>query len=565
MKKKLFIIASFAMASLVVSQAAFAETFKISSPETDSSISSLYNTRPTGAKDEWTSEIHSYDTVRHTEEGLLSKIKIVPGAKNAEVYIDDTLIGTNTVTVELEPGRHTVKVKKSLWDTREVTIRAVEDRDSYFYVAMEYIGGHLDFVTTPSNARVSVSGSGSSSSTNVYSSGIDLEAGTYTVNYICFGYKEMNRSVEVIPEKKRTVTATMDTVPFEYTRISTDRPSFNPKNGGKFGKIQFSIGVTAPGTGVLEVISPDQEIIYSEKVSFSDWNTYITWNGKTKDGDYAMDGQYTARVSSDNGKKIEGYFTIDSDISIPHLNITGDGSGLGSIASAQLFPQGTFQFSANFNANTSNQMSIDAGLLAAAGNHFELSGTFGAEFAEEVSFHGTLALKAGGSWKSATNTFWMAGTVNWGGTTEPRYYPYGADLGYGIGAGLMFGVKRNNLYLGWESEVAFGPVNGDFITGSDMSIKNGAMFQYEGSVFCFGVSASVQTGKGDYEHTASDGTLLTGSITDAIRAAQAEADFSLFLGKSGWTLDGKAGIIAYPTASPMVLYPYAGVGLSVTF
>ncbi len=490
---------------------------------------------------------------RTLKEGSSNEIHIDAGVYGASVYIDGSYKGTSPLTLKALPeGSHTLKVSKQHYETREVSIFVKEANEEWYYLETEKLSGVVTFYTEPSYATVSLSGSNDSASTSGSGAkSLEVDEGTYTFTIKSFGYYETYGTIKVYRRTKRSITATLDACPFEIKYLTCDQEEFNPMAGGKFSKVNFTIGVTAPASGIFEILDSDGNCLYKESVNFTTWNTYLEWKGKDSYGNYLADGDYTAVITAQDFSQ-SCDIKINSSLLFQHMKITPDGSGIGAVASAELYPAETvdFQFSlGTFYPETENLVSgikFNAGLLWAITDHFEFAMSGGCINDGQLLGNGAISFKGGSKVQLESSTFYWALNARWGFSSQPIQSPFGADWGTGIGLGGEIGFTNKKMYFGFQSEYIFCSMT-CLGMGKDPNLwKNAFLFQYTGRILSFSAYAALNTGFGDYEITAGDNYYF-GTINHLLQSVQVGTNISLFLGQSSWTLDLGCDAVIYPS------------------
>ena len=569
-KRSLFTLLA---ASFFATSVAYADiSITISDPEEDSSFY-IESRRPSGFRggsyDFWNSVYQPYRT-RPVKDEEANTVHIDATESGASVYIDGSYKGTTPYSIDgLSSGRHTVKITKSHYETLEVSIYVDTKLNAWYYMDMERISGRVVFITDPSDTEVSLSGSGGSASSS--SSGqktLEVDEGNYTFTIRRFGYYEKTGTITVYRHSTRTVRAQLDPCPFELTSFTCDRKEFNPEAGGKFSKTRFSIGATAPASGTFEILNQDGDTVYKEGVTFNSWNTYIEWNGCDMTGTPLTDGEYTAVITAEeyiNSVDIK----INSELVFQHMKITADGSGIGPVASAELYPAGTLGFQIDYSIirpitddDDLFDGNLNLGLLWAISDYVEFASSLNFMNDEGSVFYFDLSLKTGSKIPlSASNLYW-AFIFRYGRSSEPFYPPFGCDSGCGLGLGGALGFTNNKMYFGFQSEYIFNCLTGQFSQEDADIWKNAFLFQYTGKHITSAAYAAVNMGIGDYSIQTNDNYYM-GSINNLVQSVQAGANLSIFLGKSAWTLDLGADAIYFPENQD--LFTDVKIGFSVFF
>lgn len=497
-----------------------------------------------------------------------SVITVETNITNAKVYLNGNYRGTTPLTVKnLTPGSYRLRIEKQHYETREIYINVKRGQKITYNFDLVKITGKIYFNVNPSNATITCDG------TIVNSNICTVEEGSHNITVKCFGYRTWSSSVAVIRHTIRKVTVELDEAPFEISSIYSSKSSFNPRNAGSLGATEINFFVTAPSSGIL-VIRNDygEEFFRTAFYNFTTWNYSASWNGKKSDGTYAQEGNYTATLDA-GGQTVSCSFKIDSSISYPKLSLTKDGSGLGSVASAQMYPGNTMMlnFSLAPTLNISNNkfygIPITAQLGWATSNSSEFAASFKLMFGSVNTVAFNLTAKFGGSTLIFDRTkLCYALNFRFGSASKGIYEPYGADVGNGLGAGVMAGIDVSNFYLGFASEFIYRPVVGKG-SGNDLAWKNGILIQHRSSSSSLGIFASLNSCFGSYRYEDSKNSYIvySDSIESFTRAIDAGVEGSINFPNSSVAAVGRIGIIWYPLDEESQLYQYGEIGISIVF
>lgn len=566
MKKYIKKIVFTALTTMLAVGSAFAVSFDISSATSDTSIYSDEKSAPRGVRsgDYARSEISPYER-RAAEEGESSSVFVDTNFSGASVYIDGSYKGTTPCTANnIAPGYHDLKVSRDHCETRTVRIYVEKETKHSFWVEIEKISGKIYFDVTPSSATLSCDGT-------TFTRSIEVDEGSHLFKARAFGYKDWSEYVTVYRGKKRNATLRLDVAPFEVTGFRTNKKEFNPNAGGKFSKIEFTASVTAPGTGKIEIVDEEGNAVWETSLNFQTWDTSASWNGKNYRGEVVPDGLYTAILyAKDYVNTID--LNISSTLLFQHMKITPDGSGIGAIASAELYPKGTIgvQLGGTFIKPleggpflATRGGAFDAGFLWAINDHLELASDMSFQFYDDFDVQASVSFKGGSQINLSASKLYWALNARAGITTSPMFEPYGVDVGSGMALGLELGFTNNKMYYGFQSEYIFGAIKCALAQDESNLLKNAFLFQYSGKVISFSAGAAFITGFDSFAITTNTGNYFAGDCEHFINAIQGAVNLSFFLGSSAWCMDFEVDPYYFPSTG--TLYANASVGLTAFF
>jgi len=503
----------------------------------------------------------------HLEQKKDTALTVQTNVTSANVYLNGNYRGTTPLTIKnLTPGKYKLRVEKQHYQTREINVNVKRGQRITYNIDLVRIIGKIYFNVNPSNATVQCDG------TMVNSNICTVDEGSHNVTVKCFGYRTWSSSVSVIRNTIRKVSVELEEAPFEISSIYSSKSSFNPKNAGSLGTTDISFSVTAPASGILTIRNNYGEEFFRTGFSnFATWNYSSSWNGKKSDGTFAPNGVYTATLEA-GGQTSSCSFKIDSSISYPALSLTYDGSGLGSVASAQMYPGNTmmFNFSVGPNFDITNGglygVPFKAQFGWAAADWFEFATSFKLMFGTVNTTSLNLTAKFGGSaliFDSAKLCYAL--NFRFGSSSKGIYFPYGADVGNGLGTGLMAGLDIFNFYIGFASEFIYKPVVGTGSKGDDLAWKNGIIIQHRSTSAALGIFASVDSCFGSYNYEDDDNYIYSGTIYSLTRAVDSGVEGSMYFPNSSVAAVGRIGIIWYPLDEENQLYQYGEIGISIVF
>lgn len=141
------------------------------------------------------------------QKAVLSLRNALPGA---EVLLDNKPIGTvrpdGTFSAgSLEPGRHTVAVRRERYKPFQTTVEFAPGRTVELDAPMESSGGTLKIEVTPADARITIKHE-NEAERPVSESTLQLPEGSYTVSASARGYASGSQSIRVQGGRTATVT-----------------------------------------------------------------------------------------------------------------------------------------------------------------------------------------------------------------------------------------------------------------------------------------------------------------------------------------------------------------------
>jgi len=500
-----------------------------------------------------------------------SSVTIKTNVSDAYVYLNGNFQGKTPITIlNLAEGRYQLRIEKKNFLPYETIIVVSKGRNRVYQIDMHRPMGVISFTVLPAESTILCDG------ISVDASYLSLEEGMHTFTVKCFGYKTWSSSIEVFRYSRRQVHVELDKAPFEIASINCSRNTFNPRNPGVLGETDIQFSVTAPASGIL-IISNEAgtELWQQTYTQFTTWNYSSSWNGRTANGDYAPDGRYTATLTAGD-KSAFCSFIINSAITYPQLTVSYSGTGIGSVASAELFPTNTMLFCVTLgpDINITGKSFYGApfslqfawSLTKWCEFSFSYSYLFGSEKIPSFS----TALKFGGTIPLAYNTkLCLAANIRGGFSEGPFFAPYGVDTGSGVGTGLLLGITTGRLYAGLESEYIYGPVMGITKDNSDWSWKNGIVARYSTSLGSIGAYALLGSCFGSYSYTEEDsGLIYTGSVKSSARVVDTGIQGTLFFKGSSVSSLYRAGTIWYPGMTDddgRKVYLYGTFGITVLF
>ncbi|MBP5358428.1 MAG: PEGA domain-containing protein [Treponema sp.] len=403
------------------------------------------------------------------KEEVQSTLYVSSNPSGAKVYLDGTYKGTTPLTIEgISSGYHQIKVEKEHYRDETERIYFSGRSKRKFHAHLVQISGYLRVYSDPSGASLTVNG-------NSYYQGslLELDEGAYTVRAKKFGYEEKSQTVYVSRRLTTTQTISLDRAIFRIESISSNRSKFNPNNTGSLASVKITAHVNAPENGIMTVRYAGGEEVFSTPVSFTTWTEQMYWTGTDNYGNIVQDGLYTIEIEA-GGHKASCLVTVDSNLVYPDLSLTNGGTGIGSVASAESFPDDSsfLEIGAGIimgnNIREIYQVPLSLGFLWSPSDCFELGLAFRPYLnGEDSVINFSSSVKLSFQTDLLNNaTFCWGVFFRLGFATGPLYLPYGIDAGNGSGFGAVLGLKFNDMYIGGEASLIINPTSG-LLTHSD--------------------------------------------------------------------------------------------------
>ncbi|MBO4319307.1 MAG: PEGA domain-containing protein [Treponema sp.] len=505
------------------------------------------------------------------KEEKMSSLRVTSNPSNAKVYFDGVYKGNTPLTIEnISQGYHRVKVEKEHYREENERIYFSGKSRRSCHARLVQISGYLRAYSDPSGASLSVNGSS-------YKQGslLELDEGYYTIKARKFGYEETSQRVYISRLHTTTHTISMSKAAFRLESVSSNRTRFNPQNPGSLASVKITARVNAPEIGLLTVSDSNGTEIFSTPLSFTTWTYNYYWRGTDSYGTPVSDGLYKIEIQA-AGQSSSCIVTVDSSLVYPGLSLTNGGSGIGSVASAESFPEDTsfLEIDAGLILNNSTksvyQVPLSLGFLWVPSEHFELGLAFRPYLNGEdsvINFSSSIKLTFQAPLTDYTSLcFGVLGRV--GFATGTLYQPYGIDSGNGSGFGAVLGLKTGDLYVGAETSLIINPTSG-LLTGSDDRIwKTGLAVKKQFDSGSLGLFAALNVADGDYNYTVTHDETdynVSGSYDgECVWEAGFEGSWFIFSSPSQFVFRGGTYIMPQNTDTRLI-YPHVQIGLKFLF
>lgn len=116
-----------------------------------------------------------------------ARLSIETDPSNATIYVDNSYVGRSPISIDLDAGRHTVKVEKAgyLTETRDVNLSAGTTSSLKVVMQEEKPVARINISSDPKNARIFINGKDYGRTDRI----VELEPGYYEIILILDGYR----------------------------------------------------------------------------------------------------------------------------------------------------------------------------------------------------------------------------------------------------------------------------------------------------------------------------------------------------------------------------------------
>ncbi|MDR1618794.1 MAG: PEGA domain-containing protein [Treponema sp.] len=270
----------------------------------------------------------------------------------------------------------------------------------------------------------------------------ELPVGFHSIQVRAFGWEAAEGPAErrvYVPQDRITVMDfLLKPAAFRIGGGRINRPRFNPYTAGSLGTAECLFEVSAPGRGVMAVVSRQGAAVYEAPLPpFAAWSQRALWNGRDAGGNVLPEGVYTivirgegaaeagvtpASGPGDSGpgeRELRFEAEIDYSAGIYPLSLTGGVPGLFLVPHDGVLPAGSFQIEGSlFFGKTSERGRAFGSLPMEAGLRFSLFDRLELSFALE----GVPEFGEGARFGFGASAKWM--------------FFRAADLPLGLGAGF---------------------------------------------------------------------------------------------------------------------------------
>ena len=407
-------------------------------------------------------------------------IESVPSG--AKVFIDGAERGLTPYSIaSIRSGEYNIRIEKEGYVDRRfiVVIRSgsrieisVDLEEAKGQVFLEIrkdpeVSALLEF-----NPGITVDGmrlpSHDFSTTPVFEQNFSLPAGWRTITVEAFGWERVSTRILVEEGSIQKLEIVVNPAVFTLINATLRKKRFNPRDSGVLGTTDINFSVSAPGSGILEVLDLKGELVYSKALdSFSAWQQQASWNGRNNFGDIAGDGYYTIRISAWNDQEkqsIELSVLVDSSIAMRPLSIASSLAGLLYCPSPDMLPSFSYQIEGSLisgkplfqgawdslpfaiGLRMSFLDNLEAAIALNAMPDFSDNFDWGVGASVKWVFFRPLNTTTGE--KSFSDALGMAAEVSYGWATVGPYTAFGMGAGAGLHLPILLrvaqGIQTNN-------------------------------------------------------------------------------------------------------------------------
>ena len=200
----------------------------------------------------------SIDFVQGKAITLTATLQIKPGTvsitsapSNATTFIDSKEVGiTPVVITDPSPGTHTVELKMDGYERWSKSIDIVEGKETVITADLQMKAGSISVNSKPQEAIIYIDGKKSGKTPETIT---DLIPGTHLVKVIMNGYEDWSESVDIIGDKKNTLTAELLKITGSINVSSNPPEAAIYLDGEKVGATPDSLQSVAIGAHEVEV------------------------------------------------------------------------------------------------------------------------------------------------------------------------------------------------------------------------------------------------------------------------------------------------------------------------
>ncbi|MBC8552844.1 MAG: PEGA domain-containing protein, partial [Candidatus Brocadiales bacterium] len=200
----------------------------------------------------------SIDFVQGKPITLTATLQIKPGTvsitsapSNATTFIDSKEVGiTPVVITDPSPGTHTVELKMDGYERWSKSIDIVEGKETVITADLQMKAGSISVNSKPQEAIIYIDGKKSGKTPETIT---DLIPGTHLVKVIMNGYEDWSESVDIIGDKKNTLTAELLKITGSINVSSNPPEAAIYLDGEKVGATPDSLQSVAIGAHEVEV------------------------------------------------------------------------------------------------------------------------------------------------------------------------------------------------------------------------------------------------------------------------------------------------------------------------
>jgi hypothetical protein len=389
----------------------------------------------------------------------------------AKVFIDGVERGTTPLSMEsIRIGEYNIRITKEGYVDRRFIVKVHRNSRVEISVDLEESKGQIlleiqrDPYAPPSlimNPLITADGS------RVSEMNLTLPVGWRIITVEAFGWERDSRNIYIAEGSNQKLEFILKPAAFQLSNASLRKKRFNPKNPGALGTAEINFSVSAPGSGIMEVMDEGGTIVYSVPLGpFTTWQQRISWNGHGRNG-IVEEGAYTIRISawseetSWNRKTEELAVRVDSSMEIRPLTLASSSPGLLFVPSPEALPASSFQIEGSMIAGKAlaqgawETLPFAAAFRVSILDNLEMAAAFNAapEFSGGTGWGGGASVK----WvflRSPRNStgrfmdaFGAAAELSYGWAKTGPYTAFGMGTGLGIRLPLAYRILPGTLSL----------------------------------------------------------------------------------------------------------------------
>lgn len=291
-------------------------------------------------------------------------IEIIPEQESVTISLNgQSYIESEKSFDNIQPGSYYLEISKQGYKSFKKWIILEKNRRVVIEITLAREFGYLNIVSNGNDPEILINGK----LVNKYS---PLPTGTYELTIRSFGFIEESKSITVFTDETTNETFMLKEADFEIESLKVRKKVFNSKAKEGFGENVFIINVNAPGEGVLLIEDSNNNILFTDDITFNTWKNEFRFRQPLEDGSYLV------KVKSNNIVKSSN-FTVDSNINQGILPSFGINTGLLMCQTAEINTKGLSQYqfilgsglasndvylSFNSNSSVSNSVQLKGGM-----------------------------------------------------------------------------------------------------------------------------------------------------------------------------------------------------------
>ena len=208
------------------------------------------------------------------------------------ISLDGTAVGSSSWTGTVAPGQHRISAESLDYFPIGFLIVCAENTKYTIDITLKPHTGFLSVQLDPHDAMVYVDG--------VKYSGklIELPIGNRDVVIKKFGYKDYRSTIAIFRDRTSSLTAQLQTAPFEAKRFRISPVVFDTKNSGLYNRVSINFSVSGPGRARIMVRdSSGTELYVADLPEFQTWTQRQVWKGTDAQGKALPDGTYSIIIA----------------------------------------------------------------------------------------------------------------------------------------------------------------------------------------------------------------------------------------------------------------------------